>query len=385
MQKTTNPVLRFFSSMGLSCVLLILLALLTWLGTLEQVHTGLFEVQKKYFESFFLVHQAGPFPIPLPGANLVLSLLFVNLFVGGILRLRRSWSMLGVLIGHVGILLLLLSGFVKLYYSEDGHVTLYENESANFFESYYRWEIAITRDIGNGEIQEFVVPQEDFLFAQGAQPVTLTSSEIPFDLEVRHAMANARVMPKGPMFDVAVPVHDGFYLQSEALLAVAEQNSAGVYVTVVAGGSRQEGLLWARQRAPWTVAVGGADWAIDLRRERYPMPFSLTLDKFTKEDHPRMSMARAFESDVTVVEGGASRGVKISMNEPLRDGGLVLYQSSWGPSTARPGDPLYSSFSVVRNPADQYPLYACIIISVGLVLHFSRKLTKYIRKEAFSS
>ena len=85
---------------------------------------------------------------------------------------------------------------------------------------------------------------------------------------------------------------------------------------------------------------------------------------------------------MTVFEGGTSRGVKISMNEPLRDGGLVLYQSSWGPSTAKPGDPLFSTFSVVRNPADQYPLYSCIIISIGLVLHFSRKLTKYVRAEA---
>ena len=42
------------------------------------------------------------------------------------------------------------------------------------------------------------------------------------------------------------------------------------------------------------------------------------------------------------------------MNEPLRDGGLVLYQASWGPvGRAGPATPLFSTFAVVRNPADQ--------------------------------
>jgi hypothetical protein len=37
---------------------------------------------------------------------------------------------------------------------------------------------------------------------------------------------------------------------------------------------------------------------------------------------------------------------------------------------------------VVQNPADQYPLYACIVIALGLALHYSRKLLRHIRAEA---
>lgn len=382
MRRIPAILLRLFSSLGLSCVLLIFLGLLTWLGTLEQVGSGLFEVQKKYFESFFLIHQAGPFPIPLPGANLVLCLLFVNLLVGGIVRLRKGMSTAGVLIAHLGIAFLLLSGFVKLYYSQDGHVTLYERESADHFQSYYRWELALTRVGDDGRLREVVVPQEDFADARGTHSVTLTSAELPFDLEISHFEPNARVLPKGPMFEVELPVVDGLFLRPEAPLPQAEANVAGAYATVVAGGRRQTGLLWGFQRAPWTVAVDGVEWAIDLRKERYEMPFAIQLDKFTKENHPRINMPRVFSSDVTVVEGATKRPVKISMNEPLRSKGLVLYQASWGPSNARPGDPLFSTLSVVRNPADQYPLYACIVISVGLLLHFSRRLTRYVRSEA---
>jgi hypothetical protein len=161
-----------------------------------------------------------------------------------------------------------------------------------------------------------------------------------------------------------------------------EQNLAGIYATVVAEGTRQEGLLYGMQRAPWTFEVGGRRFALDLRHERYPMPFSVRLDNFTKLDHARSTMPRHFASDVTVVEGGTPRAVHIKMNEPLRDEGLVLYQASWGPSNARPGDRLFSILAVVRNPADQYPFYACYVIGTGLLLHFGRKLFRYIWKEA---
>ena len=84
---------RIVSSLGMSCVLLILVGLLTWFGTLEQVDMGLHEVQKKYFESFFLVHETRFLSIPLPGANLVLCLLFVNDPASPLTRLETSLSM----------------------------------------------------------------------------------------------------------------------------------------------------------------------------------------------------------------------------------------------------------------------------------------------------
>ena len=382
MAKATDRILGFFSSLGLSCTLLILLGILTFLGTLDQVDNGLYAAQKKYFESFFLIHWQGALPIPLPGANLVLCILAVNLLVGGMLRLRRGTATVGVLIVHVGIAMLLLSGFIKMYHSEDGAVQLYEGQQKDVFRSYYDWEIAIHEDLGEGRTRVHVAPQEAFL-PEAKDGVTLTSPALPFDLELSGWMVNANVLPKGPRFEVDVPVVDGAFLRELDRDKEAERNLAGVYATVVeADGTRQEGILWGVQMAPWTVTVDGKRYGIDLRHEEFPMPFAVRLDKFTKEDHGRISMARSFSSDVTVFEAGTSRAVEISMNEPLRDGGLVLYQASWGPQGARPGDRLFSVLAVVRNPADQYPLYGCIVISIGLVFHFGRKLLRYIRIEA---
>ena len=107
MKAVLVPFVRVFGSLWLSVTLLMLVGLLTWLGTLEQVNTGLFEVQKKYFESFYLIQDVGPFSIPLPGAHLVLCLLFVNLVTGGLVMIRKDWSKAGIMIAHCGILFLL--------------------------------------------------------------------------------------------------------------------------------------------------------------------------------------------------------------------------------------------------------------------------------------
>jgi hypothetical protein len=151
--RLVDAIVKGLSSIWLSATLLVFLALLTWLGTLEQVNSGLFEVQRRYFESLFLVHHAGPIPIPLPGATLVMGVLFVNLILGGIVKMRRGVATIGVLITHLGIAFLLIAGFVKAYYAEDGHLTLYEGERSNVFESYHDWEIAAIQPAAEGKIQ----------------------------------------------------------------------------------------------------------------------------------------------------------------------------------------------------------------------------------------
>lgn len=387
MKPVLDAIVKVFSSLWLSVTLLIFLALLTWLGTLEQVHTGLYEVQRKYFDSLFLVHQAGNVPIPLPGARLVMIVLFVNLLVGGIVRLRRGWATAGVLVTHIGIVMLLVAGLVKAWYAVEGHVTLYEGEKANTFESYQRWEVAIAEDLGDGRVREFVAPEEAFQDATGAVPASFTPAALPFDVQLGRYHKNCRVLPKGPMFDAPTPVIDGAFLQSAPASTQVEQNVAGLYATLVEkqGGARHEGILWGREAQPWTVEVGGKRYAVELRRERHPMPFTIALGDFIKEDHPRIDMPKSFSSDVAVTEGASTRPVRISMNEPLRAGGLVVYQSSWGPADAPPGTPLFSTLAVVSNPADQYPLYACIVIAIGLSMHFSRKLARHVRSEAKKS
>jgi hypothetical protein len=387
-----SRLVHFLASFGLACLLLINLFLLTFFGTLYQVEGGLFEAQKRYFESWIVV-QRDPIPLVMPGGLTCMGLLAINLFLGGLVRVRKSKRTIGVIVVHIGIALLLASGFVKLYHSHDGHLTLYEGEQSDEFQSYYLWEVAIWDASQKGPVEEHLIPHEHIVDLVDGKARTFTSLSLPFEIELSGFLRNCQAMPKGPMWQADSPVVDGYALKRMPEELEAERNLAGVVATLrerggpgsagATGATKQE-LLWGVERHPATFEAGGKTWALSLRHTRYPMPFAIKLEDFRKEDHPGMTMARAFESDVVQTTDGVAREVRIQMNEPLRDGGLVLFQSSWGPSNARPGDRLFSVFSVVRNPSDHWPLYACIVIGVGLLLAFIPRLAGFVRAQGKS-
>ena len=199
LSKIGSAVFRFFASYALACVVLVLLLVLTFLGTLEQTQSGIFDVQKKYFESLFLVTRVGGVvPIPLPGGGLLMTLLGINLVCGGILRIRKTRSRAGILIGHAGILLLLVGAFVKYAFSVDGHLTLFEGEGAGYFESYYNWEVAVRDASSSGEAREYVWPIGAREFGHHDRSIRLESTELPFDLTLTELSRNAMPRPQAP-------------------------------------------------------------------------------------------------------------------------------------------------------------------------------------------
>jgi hypothetical protein len=384
-ERQSNPFVRIFAflaSYGVAAVILTLLLLLTFLGTLEQVDHGLFAVQERYFNSLFLVHHFfGILPVPLPGAYLLMVLLFINLVCGAIIRAPKRWRRPGMLIAHSGILLLLLGGFVTFRYSIGGNMRLYEGEASSEFESYTGWVLEIVMvDAPAGE-DAFIIPESDFADMAPGDTRIFHSERLPFEFEISGYGKNTRVEPMlGSHSMIAV---DGFYLMTLPRDPEEEQNVAGAYVTVVEkeSGKRHEGILWPLETHPYTVEIDGVGWAFLLRRPRWTVPFTIVLDKFTMEKHPGTNMPKVFLSDVTKIEGKSQEQIKIEMNEPLRYKGYTFFQASWGPQEARPGDRLFSVFAVVRNPADKWPLYACIVITAGLLVHFCQKLLLYLRRE----
>lgn len=256
-------------------------------------------------------------------------------------------------------------------------------ESSNEFVSYHEWEVAIFPADVARDVSERLIPESDFSDLTDGRKRTFTAPDLPFTLELSHYLRHSRAMPKGPMWEAETPIVDGYGLDALPQEKENEQNVGGLYLAVTdKAGKRHEGLLWGFARTPLTLTIDGRPWAIDLRKKRFSVPFTIVLDDFTRELHPRTNMPKVFMSDVTKLEDGVATQHKIEMNEPLRHAGYTLFQASWGPGDARPGDRLFSTFAVVKNPSDYWPLYSCIVITVGLLLTFGQKLTAYIRSQA---
>ncbi|MEO0480783.1 MAG: cytochrome c biogenesis protein ResB [Planctomycetota bacterium] len=395
--------LRVLSSMKTSVFTLLGLFVLTWLGTLHQIEHGLFQAQQKYFESWFLLQHPGdlfvgpdepewitnlPFSIPLPGGLTLMALLGFNLVVGGGFRIVQSMrsgarmtQRIGVLTTHLGMLVLLASGLVKTVTGIEGSVTLFEGESTQSFQSFHEWELAVQRQESDGVLDEMAVAGSEFLDLGRGEELRCVSDRLPFEVVVEGALRHCEPVPLGHG-----ATSRGYGLRELSIRTENASNVAGCRITVKGDGVRGgelRGNLWGGDRAPFTVALeDGRVYGLRLRKRTEPLPFAMRLEDFEVVFHPGTRKPKSFESEVTIFEDEASpRRVRIEMNEPLRSGDLVVYQSSWGPQTARPGDPLFSGFQVVVNPADQWPLWGCLITAAGMILAFGARLLRFMQKE----
>jgi hypothetical protein len=379
-QKTSFgfAIYRGLSSFWLCCLLLLALFVLTIFGTLHQVDNGLHDAKQIYFHSWFLFFKGIPI---FPGGLFCMSLLAVNLLMGGFVRIKWRLRNTGVLIVHIGIVLLLGSGLTKILTSAEGHLSVVEGSSQNFFESYTLWEVSIWELNNREATQEFVIEDPFFSDLSGSGSRTFSSPDLPFDLVLSNFQKNCRVLPVGPNWDPSGTVVEGYGFLSRPGEVESERNDAGINASVTtADGVTQEGLLWGLQRQPWAVQVDGRAFAVDMRHARYMMPFNIRLDDFIKEDHPGMSMAKSYRSKVTQISPtGSERAVLIQMNEPLREGGVVLFQSSFGQTQAGRE---YSVFSAVSNPSDKWPEYSMWVITLGMLLAFGRRLFAFIRTQS---
>ncbi|MCC6672952.1 MAG: cytochrome c biogenesis protein ResB [Planctomycetes bacterium] len=404
MRPFLNRLSTLFASHGLACALLIVLFVLTYVGTIAQIDLGLHEAQKRYFDAFFVATPIGPMlepfgihlpeffdrlRLPLPGGQLVLILLGLNLIWGGIVRMRQGVATAGILVAHIGLVWMFVAGGVEYLYSDKGALSVYEGDTKSTFVDHYAWEIAIQERVADGKVRELVVPAERFDRLHPQQKAIFHHDSLPFVLEVTRFVRNSQPSVATSATPAGVPVVDGFYLREIEPSTTAESNTAGVYVRLMDKETRTvtPGILWGMpmgdrmEYLPWTVTSGKRQIDLVLRKKTYPLPFAIRLTKFSKENHPGITMARAFSSKVVKIEGENETGVLISMNEPLRHKGYTLFQSSWFPQDEAYRGPVASVFSVVRNPADQWPLYSCLIIAVGLVFHFGRKLLRFLRAE----
>lgn len=381
-------VLDLVGSMQISVVLLLYLGVLTFVGTVAQIDLSAYDVQKIYFESW-----TAPLwgPIHGPGGLPVMAALFVNMLIGGVLRHRWHRANFGILIAHLGLLLLLLAGWVKHQFSVSGMVALFESETSQTFVSFHEWELALVQQDGD-VVRERALPGEALAAASAGNSVMVLDHKggaLPFRLSVHHWLDNCEPVAASSGMGSRMPVVDGAMLRPlEVVTRKREANIAGCYVEVSdASGKKQEGILWGFESrpmvfndAPWVFEFAGQRYGLLLRRKTWELPFTLKLDRFSKEDHPGSGMARDYSSYVTVQEGGKDRPVRIFMNNPLRQDGHVVYQTQFGqdPRNRR----FYSVFEVGRNPSDKWPEWACYVIALGLLIHFGRKLLLYMRAQA---
>lgn len=378
------------SGFGLATILLLLMGLLTWFATLEQVEVGLYLTLKKYFhwQSFFLLPEIKGkiVPLPLPGGYWVGALLLVNLTLGGVIRIRKGWKHAGNLIAHAGIIFMLVAGGVAHHFSERGNMALPEGQTSNTAEDYFEYVVEVA-EITDGKPSDIHVIRGKHLTDLSAGHNRLFRlPAMPFDLEIGGYLRNAlpvAITERAPASSELVT--DGYYLMSrpdevnDRGEPALEANTAACYARIVDrdGAKSTPIILAGASFHPFTIERDGRTFTLDMRKRLWPMPFTVQLDEFTAEFHPGTSRPAKFISKITRIENDSEAKVTIQMNEPMRYEGLTFFQASYGSQPSSTGQ-MFSVFEVVRNPADKWPEYSLYVVTFGMLVTFLTKFGTYL-------
>ena len=213
---------KVLSGFGLATTLLVILMLLTWLATLEQVEHGLHMTLEKYFHyskpwvfpdaAIFFKSLAGQdkWLPPLPGGFWVCALLVVNMTLGGLIRIRKGWRTIGVLMSHFAIIFMIVAGGVAQLKEERGVMMLAEQAGgglpnvADFAQSLTETTIEIA-EIKDGKTVGPVRFVKDAYFRDldGDERRTVRLPGLPFDLELQVYVQHARPVSSASMAPVS--------------------------------------------------------------------------------------------------------------------------------------------------------------------------------------
>lgn len=383
---------NILSSLRLAIILLALGMVLVFLGTLDQVEFGIYEVQRKYFNSFFVLWglpQNLPaaqsfkwFVLPLPGGLTIGLLLLANLACAHFRYFVLSWRKLGITIIHGGIILLILSGFLSSLLQVEGQMMLSDGKSTHYMENIRSNELVI---IDKSDPQWDEVHSVPVSLLKKKQSISIKNT--PFSIQAIDYYPNAQIAlsaqnPNAPKTKATQGAGIKMGLSVFPQAVTYKENDVNTVTAYVQVKADDEDIgIWLvsniidEKFPPQKFEYEGKQYEIALRFKRTYFPFGLRLMKFTHDRYPGTDIPRNFSSLVDIVkEGKTDRQVLIYMNHPLRHEGYTFYQASFGDAG------MSSILQVVSNPMYVLPYIAVAVVGFGLAFHFIFSLAIHLKK-----
>jgi hypothetical protein len=393
MSPTTHPARRarlhgvlreardFIVSLKLTLVLLAFSMVLIFAATLDQVNLGIWTVQEKYFRSFVIYIQVGPFTVPaFPGGYAVGGLLLANLIAAHVYRFAFTWRKAGIQIVHFGLIVLLVGELLTGFWQQDAHMRLSEGETKNYAESFRDHELVLI-NTSNSTFDDVVAIPEKLL----ARKTAIQHAKLPFRVVPKVYYPNSTLVSRTAENSTSEggSATKGFAdhvtaAPQEITYRPNERNVPSAMIELVgADGSLGTWLVSTQLSMPQEFRHENSTWRIALRIRRSYQPFSLTLLKFSHERYAGTDIPKNFSSRLRVntPDGRDDREVLIYMNNPLRYAGLTFYQAGFE------NDDRTTILQVVRNPSWALPYVACALMTLGLMMQFGMHLVAFLAKQ----
>jgi ResB-like family len=375
-----DRLVKFFTSLKLTVVLLGLGIILVFWGTLAQVHLGLYKAQNEFFRSFFIFWQptGSSWRIPVfPGGYMIGGLLLINLVAAHTRYYQPGKKKIGIMLIHLGVVLLLLGQLMTDVLSRESSMHIRVGEAKNYSEADREYELAVVDTTDKGLDQVVTIPGH--LLAKRGE---ILNPELPFGIRVKTYYGNSEVSEKaGPGMEQVSPgaaLGMNVWWKSSPHETVMDRRDmpSGLVELFTPQGSLGTYLVSSFFARPQTVAHNGRTYELTLRLARFYKPFSLHLLEFKHDVYLGTDTPKNFSSRVQLQrpDTGENREVLIYMNSPLRYWGETYYQASYDP------DDKGTILQVVHNPSWLTPYFSCVLVAAGLIVQFLTHLVGFTKK-----
>ncbi len=401
--------LKVLASLQLTVVMFAIGILLVFFGTVAQMDFGIWTVVDKYFWSwvvmvpFDLFHKFGSVFIdpnwkdeapwegsfPFPGGKLVGAVMLANLLAAHFVRFKISWRRTGILLIHSGLILLFVGEFITREYAVEQRMTIEEGMTVGYTENNRVCELAFVDKSDAAMDRVVVVPASLLSNSIGSR---ITNPELPVDLEVREYMVNSALEKATPGARNLATTGLGLTTRAVEKPEVTGVDTKQVidtpaaYITLFEKGTNNSlgtflvSLMLTFRDEKEGITVAGKRYDIALRFKRYYKPYTLRLEKFTFDRYPGTEKPKNYASRVILNDpddGVVDQEHTISMNSPMRHAGETFYQQSFDEATERT-----TVLQVVKNPGWLIPYLSCIVVTLGLLVHFGLHLTQFLNRRA---
>ena len=376
--------LKPITSLKLTIFCLACAMVLVFVGTLDQVHIGVFEAENRYFKSFFLFFTPPHTDLRLPwfpGGYIVGGLLLVNLIAAHIARFKLSWKKAGILLLHSGLILLLVGQlFADLFVDLESQMRLDQGQTKNYSESLYYDELAVI-DTTDPDSDRVVSIPDSRLYHGSRIDLPVDALQVVVnEYYPNSALISENQLPSqnyphlrvGPM---AVAV------QLEKTYKENERNLPSADVSIFQNGQLiGNWSLAAGFPRPVSFQIGGKSYQIVLRPKRFYKPFAVQLLQFRHDRYAGTDVAKNFSSRIRLLDPSKheDRELLIFMNNPLRYRGYTFYQAGFDNNDRT------TVLQVAQNPSWLVPYISCGLIVVGMLLQFGMHLFSFVKRRVIA-
>ena len=372
-----NKVLSFLSSIQLALYAFSGLFIIVLVGTFMQFDHGIYYVQKEYFHSLFITVPFKGVQLPVfPGGALIGSVLVLNLTLSTLLKIKFTFKNVGLILIHIGFIILLLGGGLSSCVVVESQVYMEENDTAFYSEDLYETELVII-DPSFSRYDYIVTIPIDTLKRQSV----IKSAELPFNIKVHQFFDNAQLSLADSRKGVAdIGIGKSLLVKKVPIFTVDDKkNNPTALLSFSQDDVQSETMLLSLDiNGTQKFIFDQKTYYLQIRPKRLYFPFKLTLKSFTHDVYPGSDNPKNYSSLVSInpYDGSAVRDVLIYMNHPLRYGYYTFYQASFGQDVPS------SVLQVVYNKSWYFPYVSSLIIALGMGFHFFIHLLAFLKKRS---